>query len=180
VPGRPVSRRSGEDAVTGFAHQRKRRLCGDDLLGIVGMEPGVRDDAARETVAAMNLADPAGLADLVGAVPLRFAMHRRQDVVAGRIAAVVLGQVVPAQRGVVPHEEIAARLAYQVRMLPLRQIPQVMVRIDQRDRIGRVVPVAMNSARAGLHCRAAYVYNCPSLYTKALRCGRMSRSTMGC
>ena len=46
----------------------------------------MRDNGAGETVTAMDLADPAGLADLFGAVPFRLAMHRGQDVVSGGLA----------------------------------------------------------------------------------------------
>ncbi len=104
----------------------------------------MRDNRAGKAVAIMDIGDPARLADLVGAVPFGLAMHGRQHIVAGRIAPVILGQVVASERAVVAHEEIMARRGDEVRVFPLRQVPQMMVRIDQRDRVRRIVPAAVD------------------------------------
>ena len=44
----------------------------------------------------------------------------------------------------------------------------MMVRIDQRHRLGRVVPGAVNGFEVRLHHRSAYVYIGANLYTKVL------------
>src|ERR1700687_5538333 len=134
----------------------------------------MRDDRAGKAIPLMDAGDPTGLADLVGAVPFSFAMHRRQHIVAGGVAPVILGQIVAPDRAVVAHEKIMARLADEVRMLLLRQVPQMMVRIDQGDRVGGVVPAAVDrvhyvSPLAKLR-RYPYVYEDRISYTSSQRC----------
>jgi hypothetical protein len=100
-----IGRGCGDRLRSDAAHQRPFGMRGDHLLGVLGVEPGVRNDGAGEPVLRLHLADPAGLAELIGPVPFGLAMNRRQDVVAGGVMPVILGQVVPLKRPVIAHEE---------------------------------------------------------------------------
>ncbi len=100
-----VGRRRGGRLRADAAHQRKSGLGGNHLFGVVGVEPGVRDDRAGEAVHCVDLADPAGLADLVGAVPFGLAMDGGQHIVGGGVAPVIRRQVVPLERPVIAHKE---------------------------------------------------------------------------
>jgi Arc/MetJ family transcription regulator len=86
-------------------------------------------------------------------------MHGRQHIVARRVPPVILGQIVAVQRGVVAHEEIIARPADPVGMLPLAQIPQMMMRIDQADRVGRAAPAGVDGFLLG-HYRSPSAGTC--------------------
>src|SRR5205085_6190643 len=174
-----IRRRRSDRFRADTAHQRAGRLRGDDFLSIVRVEPGMRDDGAGKAVLRVDLAEPAGFAELVGAIPFGLAMHGRQDVMAGSIAPVIRRQIILLERSVVAHEERLVLGAAQPGVLAEPQIPQMMMRVDQRDRLRRGVPMAVDRFMAGLHRRAAYVYKSPILYTKALRCEPMSRSMTG-
>jgi hypothetical protein len=93
------------------------------------------DDCPRNAVALVHLGDPARLAELVVALPFGFAMHRRQHVVPGGVAPVVVRQIVAADRAVVAHEEIVPVTA-QTRVHVPADLPQVMMRVDQGHRVG--------------------------------------------
>jgi len=100
----------------------------------------MRHDRTGKAALLVNCVNPTCFAELVGAVPFGLAMHRRQHIVAGGIMPVIVRQVVAAQRTVVAHEKIMPLFADQIRVLLLRQVPQMMMRIDQRHRLRRVVP----------------------------------------
>ena len=94
-------------------HQRKLRLGSENLFRIVGVEPGVRDDGAGKAATRIHVGQPLRLGDLLGAIHLGFAMHRRQHVVGARIPQIVFRQVVSPDRVVRPQEEVRFRLVGQ-------------------------------------------------------------------
>jgi hypothetical protein len=83
--------------------------------------------------------EPLGLGDLLLARALGFHVHRLHHVVAGRVAPVVLRQVVALQLRVVAKEKIVRPGVLQPRVLkrPAREVPQVVVRVYDRQRLAQ-------------------------------------------
>ena len=101
----------------------------------------------RHAVACVDLGQPRRLADLVAAVPFRLAMDGLEHVVGCGVAAVVVGQVVALDRVVVAEEEMRLRPVPEPGIVVALQVPEMVMRIDQRHRRGLVTPGAVD----GLH-----------------------------
>src|SRR5690606_25832433 len=97
------------------------------------VEPGLRDDRVAEVRALADLADPAGLAQRVGRVGLGLDVDRPDDVLAGAVAPVVPGEVVAADRRVVAVAERDRRLVAQPGMAVGREVPEMMMGVDDRQ-----------------------------------------------
>ncbi len=126
------------------ANQRKTRVLRQHLVSIAGVEPDMADDRIRHAVQPIHLRKPARLGDLAVASHLRLDMHCRKHIVAARIALVVVRQIVSLERIVVAHEKVLFRFVRQPRVTIRLEIPEVMMRIDQRNRPGVIVPAAMD------------------------------------
>ncbi len=100
-------------------------------LGIVEAPAG--DDAVREAFRGDHLGEPAALADRVARVPLGLDEDRLDDVMPGSVAEVVGRHVVAPERAVVAIAERDRLGIAQPRQIVAREIPEVLVRIDDRQ-----------------------------------------------
>src|SRR6478609_8430197 len=75
-------------------HQRESRLLRQYVGGAGCMKPGMGDDGVRKSVSRIDGRNPARLADLIGAVPFRLAMHGGQHIVGGGVLQVVGRKIV--------------------------------------------------------------------------------------
>ena len=103
---------------------------GQDLLGVVAVEPGMADDRVRKAVGCVDLGQPAGFGDLVVTIALGLDMDRLDHVLVGAVAPEVLGQIVPPDRAILAEKELLAHRVGQERIMQRFEIPQVMVGID--------------------------------------------------
>jgi hypothetical protein len=76
-------------------------VSGQDFLHVVTLEPRVRHHDGGQAVPGLDVVEPARLADFVGHVPLGFHVDGAEDALVCGVAPVVLGQITPADHGVV-------------------------------------------------------------------------------
>jgi len=113
---------------------------GEHLGHVVPVQPSLDHDAAGNAVAGSDLLQPAGFAHRIGRVPFGFDVHRLDDAMTGAVGEIVLGQVVPAQRAVLPVAERDGRLIVEPGMIVAPHIPEMLVRIDDREVIHASYP----------------------------------------
>lgn len=140
--GDRAGRRRGLRLVTDTADERASGLAGEDRLDVVPVEPRLGDHGAREPLLDGQFLHPARLADGVHRIPLGFHVDRADDPVVSRVRPVVGGQVVAPERPRVAVAEGRRRLVPEPGMPPERQIPEVLVSVDdgQVVRVGQHVP----------------------------------------
>ncbi len=121
-----------------------------------GIDSAGAEGFARQWQSWMQAAQHSGFGDLPGAIHLRFAMHRGQDVVPARIPQVVFRQVVAPDRIVRAQEEMRLGLVGEEGVAVRLQVPQMMVGVDERDRARRLgLPPSTNANRSHRHeCRS--------------------------
>ena len=115
-------------------HQRERRLLGQHLAHVRAVEPGLSDHGAGEAVPRSHFVHPARLADGIARVPLGLDVDSLDDVEGARVAAVVVGKVGAPDGGVVAVAERDHRLIDEPGMRPESEVPEMMVRVDDRQR----------------------------------------------
>ncbi|MNP27183.1 hypothetical protein D3C76_1200750 [compost metagenome] len=107
----------------------------ENLGAVFAIEPGVGDDGIGETVTGIHLFQPPGLGDLLIAGAFGLDVHRAdQALMTGQVKE-VFGQEVLTQRVVVPEEKIFVILLLQPWIVAAAEVPQMMVGIDDWQRI---------------------------------------------
>ena len=98
-------------------------LIGQDLLGVLRVEPGMGHDGIRKPVSCVHLGEPKRLFDLARAVHLRFAMHRREHIMQSRIVQIVFRRVVASELAVIAEKEMRVGTATEPRIVMATKIP---------------------------------------------------------
>jgi hypothetical protein len=112
---------------------------------VVAVEPRLRHDDARQPVVAAQRFHVARLADGVARVPLRLDIDALVDAIRRRVPEVVGRQVAPADRPIVAVAERNGRLVAQPRVVVRTRVPEMLVRVDDRERQRRQVIAATAS-----------------------------------
>ncbi len=100
---------------------------------VVAVQPGLRDRDGGKTALAPQPLDVAHLADRVARVPFGFHVDRFHHLVRSRIGEVVGRKIGPPQRGVVAVAKRDRRLVAKPRVVIDARIPEMLVRIDDRE-----------------------------------------------
>ncbi len=111
---------------------RERRLGVEQGVAIGRRERHVGDIAAGDAAGLVEALQPLRLADAVVRPPARLDVDRRDDGLPRRVPSVVGGEVVAPERGEIAEAAMVVLARGQPRMAAHRQVPMVMVRVDDR------------------------------------------------
>ena len=116
-----------------------RRLVDEeqDAWDVLRFETRVTYGHGRQAVLLAQAGEPARLPDLVGRVPLRLHVDGRHHLVAGGVTPEVVREIAPTQRRVVAVTEIGQRGRRQPRVGIAPHVPEVLVRVDDRQVAGQ-------------------------------------------
>ena len=156
APGVLPTRRSLR-LVAHAPHQWERRLLGQHLAHVRAVEPGLGDHGAGEAVPRSRLVHPARLADGIARVPLGLDVDSLDDVEGARVAAVVVGKVCAPDGGVVAVAERDHRLIDEPGMRPESEVPEMMMRVDDRQPGSAAVPLPLRGGARGGRSLDAHV-----------------------
>ena len=113
--------------------QGKRGLLFEHISRVVAVEPKLGHHGVGQAMPSGHFVHPSQLADGIAAVPFGFDVHGLDDVEAAAVATVVSGQIGLADRRDIAVAEPRHRLVAEPRMRLQRKIPDVVVRISDRQ-----------------------------------------------
>ena len=123
--------------ITNAAHASKPGLPCDEISGIARSERHLCDIAHGHAVLMGERIEPAGFADAIGRVPAGLAMHGRNDVLIGGRYAIIARQMRAANRREVAEAVAIARGGTEPGVTTEREVPEMMMGIDDRSAIDR-------------------------------------------
>jgi len=125
-----VRRRWPSRLVANATHQREGGLPGEDPCHIVAIEPGLRDDSARQPVAFREPGDVTGFVGRRRGIPFRVDIDGLADPVADGVCKIVRRKIAPLDRGVIAVAKWNDDVRPQPGVIVGDRIPEVLMGVD--------------------------------------------------
>lgn len=126
------ARGAGDRLVADATHQREGCLGRKHFVGIAPVKRGMRHAGGWPSRIAGELRQPSGFVDRLSAVPFGFDVDRLDRREAAGVARQIGRQVVAFQRRIVAVAKGNWLLVLQPRVRVVPQVPEMLVRIDER------------------------------------------------